>query len=77
MKSDKPLKHHSLYYRYKQIQYLKNHPQSPNLYNLLHEYNTKYPVNLIIQSQTSNNLQSTIKQEFIQIKLALNTYYQQ
>src|SRR6185295_14576102 len=74
--SDKPLKHHSLYYRYKQIQYLKNHPQSTNLHNLLHEYNTKYSDNLIIQSQTSDNLQSTIKQEFIQIKLALNTYYQ-
>ena len=71
IKSDKPSKRHSLFYRYKQIQYFKNHPQSPNLYNLLNDYKIKYPDNLINQSQTSNNLHSLIKQEFIQIKLVL------
>jgi hypothetical protein len=63
-----------LYYRYKQIQYLKNHFKSSNFNTLLTEYLSQYSDNLI---QIPNPSISQIKQEFQQIKFALNAQYQQ
>ena len=77
IKTDKPYKHHALFYRYKEIQYLKSHTQSYNFNDLLNKYTTQYPDNLITQSQTISDFSTIVKQEFSHIKLALNTYYQQ
>jgi len=61
-----------LFYRYKQIQYLKNHPLSSNFLTLLHNYQTEYPDNSI---STNSSLSDQIKNEFQLIKTVLN--YQQ
>ena len=58
-----------LYYRYKQIQYLKNHLSSPNFLILLYNYQTEYPENSI---STNSPLSHQIKNEFQLIKTALN-----
>ena len=61
-----------LFYRYKQIQYLKNYLLSSNFLTLLHNYQTEYPDNSIL---TNSPLSDQIKNKFQIIKTALN--YQQ
>ena len=63
-----------LFYRYKQIQFLKNHFYSSNFSNLLDQYLTQYPENSL---QTKCPTHNQIKNEFQLVKSSLNHQYQQ
>ena len=72
---DKPsTKKSLLFYRYKQIQYLKNHFSSPNFNSLLLNYLSQYPENSL---PTNNPSIIQIKNKLQLIKSALNHEYQQ
>ena len=63
-----------LFYRFKEIQYLKNHFSSPNFLSLCKKYISQYS-DCLFQLSTPTLLQ--IKEEFQQIKTALNIQQQQ
>jgi hypothetical protein len=63
-----------LFYQFKEIQYLKNHISSTNFSALWEKYKAQYPN---CPLQTSTPTQSQIKEEFQQIKMALNYQQQQ
>ena len=69
-----PSKKPPLFYRYKQIQFLKNHFHSPNFPDLLDQYLIQYPENSL---QTKHPTYIQTKNEFELIKSSLNYQYQQ